>query len=93
MNQTDTLLKHMVENDHITAMQAIGLYRVGNIKGRISELRDPRRPWSWDVITVMMEDPTGKKYARYSLPKHEKQRARVYLSAKHPGAVLKPVAA
>lgn len=63
MNQCDVLLKHLKANDHITQLEAIGLYRIFNLKGRINELRDR----GYDIDTDMRTDATGKRYARYVL--------------------------
>lgn len=61
--QTDLLLRHMALHGHITQLEAISLYRIFNIKGRINDLRNQ----GWPIQTDMRTDATGKRYARYSL--------------------------
>jgi hypothetical protein len=47
----------------ISALEAIGLYRIYRLAARIDELRED----GMDIITVMKTDETGKQYARYFL--------------------------
>lgn len=63
LSQTELLIRHMLTNSHITALQALGLYRVFNMKGRIHDLRKA----GWNIETDMQTDATGKTYARYSV--------------------------
>ena len=63
MSQKTTLLRHLKKGNHITALEAIGLFRVFNLKGRINELRNDGH----DISTEMVADGTGKRYARYTL--------------------------
>lgn len=78
-NQTDTILRHLVLNTHITQLEAIGLYRIFNLKGRITEIRGcasaPQRFQDFPVFvdSEMRDDGTGKTYARYSLSDSEKE--------------------
>lgn len=71
MNQKQQLLKHMALEEHITNLQAIAVYRIYNIKGRINELRND----GWPIETTFHTDRTGKKYARYALPEIERGNA------------------
>lgn len=65
MSQEKSILKHMLERDHITMLEAFGVYRCFNLKGRIADLRIKHGK---DFIhTEMCADDTGKKYARYSI--------------------------
>jgi hypothetical protein len=61
VSQNQVLLKHLRSNEYITQLEAIGLYRVFNLKGRIDELRKAGH----DIVTDMRTDATGKRYARY----------------------------
>jgi hypothetical protein len=63
MNQQEKILNHLREYGHITALQAIGVYRIFNLKGRVYDLRAA----GWNVQTDMVSDATGKRYARYHL--------------------------
>lgn len=63
MSQKTILLRHLSRGLSITQLEAIGLYRVFNLKGRINDLRNDGYP----IITGMMTDVTGKTYARYTL--------------------------
>lgn len=66
MAQVNTLMDHMINGDHITPLEAMGVYRIFNCKGRIADLRTMGVP----VETKMKVDATGKKYASYFIPKH-----------------------
>lgn len=78
LSQHETILRHLVLHSHLTALEAIGLYRIFNLKGRVTELRGckgaPKRFLndSVNVLTEMRDDGTGKLYARYSLARLEK---------------------
>lgn len=69
MSQIEKLHKHLQTHDHITALQAIGLYRIFNLKGRIFDLRTRLKNEgnTHTVETEMAHDGTGKTYARYRL--------------------------
>lgn len=73
MSQKNLLMKHLRDNGHITQLEAIGLYRVFNLKGRINDLRDDGH----NIVTDMRRDATGKPYARYTL-KEQSERARAF---------------
>lgn len=68
--QEHQVLAHLEQHDHITPLEALGVYgiyrlgaRIFNIKAHLAEVGDPRK-----VITTLVRDPSGKKqYARYSL--------------------------
>jgi hypothetical protein len=63
VSQNQVLIRHLRSNQYITQLEAIGLYRVFNLKGRIDELRKAGHP----IVTDMRTDATGKRYARYVL--------------------------
>jgi hypothetical protein len=63
MTQTKILLDHLRSGRSITQLEAIGLYRVFNLKGRINDLRKDGH----EIVTDMTTDTTGKRYARYRL--------------------------
>lgn len=63
MSQKEILLSHFRSGGTITILQAIGLFRIYNLKARIEELRKKGHA----VTTTMKTDVTGKKYAVYSM--------------------------
>lgn len=63
MSQCDTILKHIGEKGRITQLEAIGVHRIFNLKGRINDLRKR----GYRIRTNMKTDPTGKAYAEYVL--------------------------
>ena len=63
MSQEQTILKHMREHGSITMLEAFGVYRIFNLKGRIADLRCK----GMAIETTMKRDDTGKSYASYSL--------------------------
>lgn len=70
MSQNEKLAKHLVKKGSITQLEAIGVLRVFNLKGRIHELRTTHKhllPEGKTVVTVMKQDSTGKSYADYVL--------------------------
>jgi len=67
-SQCDVLLEHLHKHSHITQIEAITLYRIFNLKGRINDLRSR----GWFIETRMLKDATGKPYARYSLSTQDK---------------------
>lgn len=62
-SQTSMIFQHMRARDHITALEALGLYGVFRLAARIEELR--RR--GVKITTDVVYDVTGKRYARYRL--------------------------
>lgn len=63
MSQTDILLTHLRTKGSITQLEAIGVHRIFNLKGRINDLRKRGH----DIVTEMKLDTTGKRYAEYRL--------------------------
>jgi hypothetical protein len=53
---------HMREHGSISMLEAFGVYRIFNLKGRIADLRAAGE----EIHTQMCTDNTGKKYAKYS---------------------------
>jgi len=62
-SQTTLIYQHMRAREHITALEALGLYGVFRLAARIEELR--RR--GAKITTDVVYDVTGKRYARYRL--------------------------
>ena len=63
MNQKQLILKHLRTGANLTILEALGVYRIFNLKARINELRKA----GYDIRTEMRVDHTGKQYASYSL--------------------------
>lgn len=68
--QKHTVLKHLMQYGNITQEQAIDLYRVYRLSGRISELRQR----GVNIITIMMDNRYNNgKHAKYVLDFPEKK--------------------
>lgn len=63
MSHEELILNHLSKNNHITMLEALGVYRIFNLRGRISDLRKK----GYKIETEMKKDATGKSYAAYSL--------------------------
>lgn len=69
ISQKDQLLSYLHQYDDkgnqrsISALEAIGLFRIYRLAARIQDLRDDGH----DIQTKINTDVTGKIYARYSL--------------------------
>lgn len=63
MTQKQTILRHMRNNNHITPLEAVGLYGIFRLAARIFELRGDGN----EIDTKVVTSPTGLPYARYSL--------------------------
>lgn len=61
--QQYNILNHLNERGHITAMEALILYRVFRLSARICNLRDD----GYTIDTVFKTDMTGKRYAQYRI--------------------------
>lgn len=63
MSQTEQILTHLRAGNDLTILEAIGVYRIFNLKARINELRTDGH----SISTEMRTDATGKRYASYRL--------------------------
>jgi hypothetical protein len=63
MTQKQKVLRHMTLNNHITPLEAMGLYGIFRLAARIFELRAS----GIEIDTNVVTSPTGLPYARYSL--------------------------
>lgn len=63
MSHEQLIINHLKRHDHITMLEALGVYRIFNLRGRISDLRKK----GYKIHTEMKRDATGKTYAAYSL--------------------------
>lgn len=63
MSQEQTIIRHMKEHGSISFLEAFGVHRIFNLKGRIADLRGK----GYKINTTMKIDDTGKRYAEYSL--------------------------
>jgi hypothetical protein len=61
MSQCDLILRVLTRDGHITKRVA-DTYRIENLKGRISDLRDR----GFKLTTTFKRDCLGKKYAQYA---------------------------
>lgn len=74
--QARTVLSHLRTNQHLTAWQAEGVYRIRRLASRVDELRAA----GFEVCTEIARDASGQRYTRYSLSRAQK-RAKVPLLA------------
>ena len=63
MSQTRTVLKHLQENDHLTSMQAVLVYRIPRLASRIFDLRSAGH----NIVSNPHFDARGQEYTRYRL--------------------------
>lgn len=63
MSQRTAILNHLRNNKDITALEALGVYRVFRLAARIEELRKDGH----NIVTDIRTDATGKQYAAYRL--------------------------
>lgn len=75
VSDSTKILRYLAENDHITRVQALGLFRIHNATARISELRKE----GWDIRTDERTDVTGRRYARWSLAQRDRDLVRALL--------------
>lgn len=66
--QTSAILQHL-RHDTITAFEALQLYGCFRLAARIKDLREAGH----QIHTTMIEVPTGKRIAEYSLIKEASQ--------------------
>jgi hypothetical protein len=55
------IMKHLKDRGALTALEALGTYRIYGLHQRISELKKMGFP----IESVCKVDPTGKRYASY----------------------------
>lgn len=72
VNDATKILRYLADNDHITRVQALGLFRIHNATARITELRQQ----GWRINTEERFDVTGKRYARWSLHPDDRELVR-----------------
>lgn len=63
MSQKQKVLRHLNTGEHITPLEAIGLYGIYRLAARIEELRRE----GYHIVTTMRRDKLGRPYARYTL--------------------------
>jgi hypothetical protein len=61
--QAKTVLAYMKKGNHITALEALGVFGVYRLAARILEIRQA----GYVVTTARLTDAQGKQYARYTL--------------------------
>jgi hypothetical protein len=73
--QVDALLKHLLTRKTISQAEAGLLYKIRALPRRIVDLKlilesDPKYK-GYEITTELKKDPTGQRYARYTLVKTE----------------------
>jgi hypothetical protein len=63
MSQAQTVLKHLRENEHLTSLEAIMLYRIPRLAARVYDLRQA----GYDIESEVKFDATQRDYTRYRL--------------------------
>jgi len=66
MTQKTLVLEHLLHNDHLTPLQAIGVYGIYRLAARVYEL-NKILPHPLTITTQVVADARGKRYARYRL--------------------------
>lgn len=61
MSQRDTILNHLRKHGHITPVICTQVYRIGDYRKRISELKQD----GYDIKRETAVDLEGKRYSRY----------------------------
>lgn len=64
MTQSDMILDALKRGEKLTALDALARFRSLRLSGRILELREK----GYMIETRMIETPSGKRIAEYSLP-------------------------
>ena len=62
-NQSSQVLAHLIGQDHLTPLEAIGLYGVYRLAARIFDLRKEGH----NIVTDVRRDTRGRPYSRYKL--------------------------
>lgn len=63
MTQQEQVLTHLKTGQHITPLEAIGLYGVYRLAARIHDLRKAGH----GIVTTVKRDTRGRPYSRYTL--------------------------
>lgn len=63
MSQKTTVLKHLKRGEHLTPLEAIGLYGIYRLAARIYDLRGE----GYNINTDVRTDARGRPYSRYTL--------------------------
>jgi hypothetical protein len=63
MSQCRTVLRHLQQNDHLTSMQAVLVYRIPRLASRIYDLRQAGH----NIVSNAAFDARGQEYTRYRL--------------------------
>ncbi len=66
--QANTVLKHLQQHGSISQAEAATVYRIRALPRRISDLKEAGHK----ITRELKKDPTGQRYARYSLDKEAK---------------------
>lgn len=61
---TAEIAVHLTRGKHITALEALGVYKVFRLASVINKLRGRGFP----IVTTMRSDERGKEYASYCIP-------------------------
>ncbi len=64
-NQKTEILRYLAGGGTLTVLEAIEKFGCYALSQRCGELRKER----WPVVSEMIDTPSGKRVARYSLPK------------------------
>ncbi|WP_201353842.1 helix-turn-helix domain-containing protein [Hydrogenimonas urashimensis] len=71
MSQCEMILHHLLDGKSISAIEALNDFGCFRLAARIDELRND----GYDIRTEMVENKaTGKRFARYWMPKDEIER-------------------
>lgn len=63
MNQAQKVLTHLQNSDHLTPLEALGLYGIYRLAARIHDLRSA----GYRISNQVGQDGTGRPYSRYQL--------------------------
>lgn len=63
MTQSNAILDHLKQGNSITALEALQSFKCMRLASRINDLKQ----LGHNIVTTMVEVPSGKKVASYSL--------------------------
>lgn len=69
--QVQTIYTHLQQHGSISQAEAGLVYKIRSLPRRISDLKLAIEPKGFTVISTLKKDPTGQRYARYTLVKIE----------------------